>query len=76
MFTEKWESKHVPFSSTIRGSQETRVHFSRSSMAEQSRMLHGHLELEVARSLIVCIQELVLYEEFKSQQKASLKAKV
>lgn len=45
-------------------------------MAEQSRMLHGHLELEVARSLIVCIQELVLYEEFKSQQKASLKAKV
>ena len=38
----------------------------------QSRMLHGYLEAVVARSLIVYIQELGFYEEFKSYQNIRL----
>ena len=38
----------------------------------QSRMLHGYLEAVVARSLIVYIQELGFYEEFKSYQNIPL----
>lgn len=55
----------VPFSSTVRDSQKTRFHFSRSLTVVYNP--ECPMEAQVAESLIVYSQELGLYEQFKSQ---------
>lgn len=74
MCTGEWESKHVPFSSTVRDSQKTKFHFNRSLAGVYNP--ECPMEAQAAESLIVYSRESGLYEEFKSHRKLSFSAEV